>query len=386
MRQHNNPAPVHLAIGGMLAMVAAMGIGRFVYTPILPMMIDQAGLNAAQAGMIASSNFLGYMLGAMIAATSMLKGSRRAWLLGALIASTLTTTLMAWTDSYLQYLVVRFVGGLVSSWVLVFASALVIDRLVAAGRGELTAVLFGGVGVGIVLASLLTSYAATSGGNWRTAWLYSGVLGLILVAIVAYLVPDKEPSTSPTKSVVNESGRSISGLLGAYALFGFGYVITATFIVQLVRSAQYSLTVETWVWVLVGISAGPSIWMWNKVAKELGNSKAFGIACVILALGVGASVLIVNLAGLVFAAIMLGGTFMGITALGLVEARARSTSDPRHTLAMMTAAFGLGQIIGPGVAGHMRDSSGSFLLPSLMASCALLLAAILVQIGGSKTS
>lgn len=354
----NNPAPVSLAIGGMLAMAAAMGIGRFVYTPILPMMVEQAGLSAAQAGMIASSNFLGYMLGAMIAATSILKGSPRAWLLAALTASTVSTTLMAWTDSYMQFLLVRFIGGLVSSWVLVFASALVIERLVSAGRGELTAVLFAGVGVGIILASVLTSFAAAGGGNWRTAWLYSGVLGLLLVGIVALLVPDKEPAAVASGKSDTAGEGAIGSLLGAYALFGFGYVVTATFIVQLVRSADYSLVVETWIWVLVGITAAPSIWLWNKVASRLGNSRTFAIACVIEALGVAASVLVDNLGGLIFAAVVLGATFMGITAMGLVEARARTTRDPRHTLAMMTAAFGLGQIIGPGVAGYMRDASG----------------------------
>ena len=381
MTKIQNLSPLNLAVGGMLALVAAMGIGRFVYTPILPMMVQEIGLSASQAGMIASSNFFGYMLGALVAATSVLKGSRRKWLLAALIASAVTTILMTWTDGYVQFLLVRFTGGLVSAWVLVFASALVIERLAAAGRGELTAVLFAGVGVGIFIASLLTTLAAITGGGWRTAWLYNGILGLVLVIAVSYLVPNIESSETATTANTSSSGnrRPIKRLLAAYGLFGFGYVITATFIVQLVRSANYSLIVETWIWVLVGLSAVPSIWFWNKIASKLGTTKTFAIACFLEALGVGASVLVVNLGGLVFASILLGGTFMGITALGLVEARARSTHDPRQTLAMMTAAFGLGQILGPGIAGYMRDASGSFLLPTLLASSALVLAAILVQ-------
>ena len=381
--QHN-PAPLSLAIGGMLALVGAMGVGRFVYTPILPMMVQEIGLSASQAGVIASSNFLGYMLGAIIAATSILKGSRRMWLLAALIISAVTTILMALTDNYTQFLVLRFVGGVGSAWVLVFASALVIERLILAGRGELSAVLFGGVGVGIVIASLLTTLAAITGGSWHTAWLYSGVFTLMLVAVVAYLVPDQASVTESPQAALSENGRPLKWLLAAYSLFGFGYVITATFIVQMVRSANYSVSVETWIWVLVGLSATPSVWFWNKVSSRLGNSKAFAIACISEALGVGASVLVVNLGGLIFAAIFLGGTFMGITALGLVEARSRSTNDPRRALAMMTALFGLGQIIGPSLAGYMRDVSGNYLLPTLLASGALFVAAILVQIRTSS--
>ncbi len=380
MIRHYYPSPLSLAVGGMLALVAAMGIGRFVYTPILPMMVEDLGLTASQAGMIASVNYLGYMLGAAVAATSMLKGSPRIWLLAALIASAVTTIMMAWAQSYMQFLILRFAGGLCSAWVLVFASALVIGRLIASGRGEYSAVLFGGVGAGIIAASVLTTFAAATGGSWRTAWLYSGIMALVLAGAVASLVPDREPVVRAAKAHPPVNSWPGTWLLMAYGLFGFGYVITATFIVQLVRSADYSIVIETWIWVLVGLSAIPSVWLWNAVAERLGNSRAFATACIIEAIGVAASVLVVNLGGLIFAAIFLGGTFMGITALGLTEARARSHQDPRRSLAMMTAAFGLGQVIGPGFAGLLRDISGSFFLPTIVASAALLVAAMLVQI------
>ena len=380
MRPRHNPAPVKLAAGGLLALVVAMGIGRFVYTPILPMMVAELGLSTSQAGMIASANFAGYLIGAIIAATTWLKGSRRIWMLGALISSAITTLLMAWADSYLQFIVLRFAAGLFSAWVLVFASALIIDHLVNAGRGELSAVHFAGVGAGIVIASILTAYSQVSGGNWSSAWLYNGLFALLITAAVASLVTETEGESNTAKYSSNSVRRPIKWLLTAYGLFGFGYVITATFIIQMIRSSNYSLAVETWIWILVGLAAMPSVWFWNNAAKRLGNSNAFAVACFIEAIGVAASVLTVNLAGMILAALFLGGTFMGITALGLVEARIRSAGDPRHALAMMTAAFGLGQIIGPAVAGYLHDSSGSFLIPTLMASTALVAAAMLVQI------
>ena len=77
-----------------MALAVAIGIGRFVYTPILPPMIAALGLSKSAAGLIASANFLGYLLGALLAAMPSLPGSRRAWLLGALPASALTTA--AW--------------------------------------------------------------------------------------------------------------------------------------------------------------------------------------------------------------------------------------------------------------------------------------------------
>lgn len=363
----------------MLALVVAMGIGRFVYTPILPMMIEEIGLSASQAGVIASSNFAGYLLGAVIAATSLLKGSRRVWMLAALSASAVTTILMAWTDGYLQFLLLRFAAGVFSAWVLVFASALIIGQLVAAGRARLSALHFAGVGAGIIAASLLTAVAAHTAGGWRGAWLYNGAFALILAGCVACLV-DESGETAMSAKTRGDGHRTIIWLLAAYGLFGFGYVITATFIIQIVRALNYSLAIETWIWVLVGAAAVLSVWFWDNIANRVGNCRAFAMACICESIGVAASVLLANIAGLVFASLLLGGTFMGITALGLAEAHNRCKGDLRHALAMMTAVFGIGQIAGPVAAGYMHDISGSFLLPSLLASGALLAAAMLVHI------
>ncbi len=371
IREH----PWALAVGGMLAMASAIGIGRFVYTPILPMMVAQEGLSAGQAGMIASSNYAGYLIGALVAATSMLKGPPRAWLLGALLASAMTTLAMAWTDTYAEYLALRFLGGAVSALVLVFATALVIGRLAKIGRGGLVTALFAGVGLGVILAALLSGLALHMESGWRGAWINAGAASLITAALVAILVPShREDAASPAASR-SVSDRPLASLLAAYGLFGFGYVITATFIIQIVRSAHYSAEIEIAIWVLVGLCGAPSVWLWNHYAAIAGNSKAFSMACVVLAVGVVASVALPGLWGLIPSAVFFGSTFMAIGGLGLMEARERSTRNPRHIFAMMTAAFGVGQIIGPAVGGYMSDAFGGFLLPSLLASSLLMIAA-----------
>ena len=137
------------------------------------------------------------------------------------------------------FLALRFAGGAASALVLVYGSALVLERLAAAGRGGLSAVHFAGVGVGIAVSALLVSGLAGSGLGWRWQWLAGGLASLAAVAIVATLVPDQaEP---PPIRRRGERHRGLIALIAAYGLFGFGYVITATFLVAIVAAGMRSV-------------------------------------------------------------------------------------------------------------------------------------------------
>src|SRR6478752_2133695 len=114
-----NKSPLSLAFGGLLAIAAGIGVGRFVYTPILPPMVEALGLTKSEAGLIASANFVGYLVGALLAAVR-LPGSRRAWLIGALAANALALAAMGVANSLALFLLLRFIAGLVSALTLIF--------------------------------------------------------------------------------------------------------------------------------------------------------------------------------------------------------------------------------------------------------------------------
>jgi predicted MFS family arabinose efflux permease len=368
-----------IALGGLIALAAGMGIGRFVYTPVLPFMEEALGLTKPQAGIIASVNFLGYLLGALAASLSALPGGRRAWFLGALGASAVTTGAMGLTTSMTIFLGLRFVGGVASAFVLVFASALVLDRLASLGRPGLSAIHFAGVGVGIAVSAILVSGLSAGGAGWQAQWLASGAVALVALAVVMWLVPAGEEDDRSAAAANGASiDRRLIGLIVAYGLFGFGYVITATFISTMVRTAPQLQPIEPVVWLVVGLAAIPSIALWTWVGRRWGNDRSFALACVVEAFGVALSVLVIDPSALLIAAALLGGTFMGITALGFIYARDLTPGDPRRSLALMTAAFGLGQMIGPTFAGVTFAIGDSFLLPSLVATAALVIAAYLV--------
>ena len=368
-----------IAFGGLVALAAGMGVGRFVYTPVLPFMEEALGLTKPQAGIIASVNFLGYLLGALVAASSTLPGGRRVWLFAALAVSAVSTGAMGLTSSLPVFLGLRFAGGVASAFVLVFASALVLDRLAVAGRSSLLAIHFAGVGVGIAVSAVLVSGLSAGGAGWQAQWMTSGAVALVALAAVAWLVPSEHGTTQPPTTASRTGlNRRLTALIVAYGLFGFGYVITATFISAMVRITPDLRSIEPVVWLVVGLAAIPSIALWTWIGRRWGNDRSFALACVVEALGVAMSVLTTNAFVVAVGAALLGGTFMGITALGFIFARDLTTGDPRRSLAFMTAAFGLGQMIGPTFAGVTYRFGDSFLLPSLVATAALVVAAVLV--------
>ena len=226
--------PVWLAVGGLIALAAALGVGRFVYTPILPLMVEDLGMTKTMAGALASANFAGYLIGALVAASSAMLDSRRRWLIAALSVSAVTTGAMGFVESTPAFFVLRFLGGFASAFVLVFSSALVLDRLGAVGRSKLAVVHFAGVGSGIAASAILVSILVAAGSEWRSLWLASGLLSLLCLGIVYTLIPDRTELHTPSTSGAAPPNSALRSLVFAYGLFGFGYVITATFLVAIV--------------------------------------------------------------------------------------------------------------------------------------------------------
>jgi predicted MFS family arabinose efflux permease len=368
---------VSTALGGLIATAAALGIGRFVYTPILPPMIEALKLSKSEAGLIASANFVGYLIGALLAAMPRLPGSRRLWL-GSLAVSAATTAGMGLGQTFAAFLILRFVGGAASAFVLILASTVVLEHLAEAERNELSAVHFAGVGTGIAISAGLVAALLHLGQGWRALWLASGVLSLAALLAAALLLPRFANSTTQTgKQTSGVASPGLQRLIVAYGLFGFGYIITATFLVAIVRATSAIQALEPLIWIVFGMAAVPSVALWARIQTALGIPTTFAIACVVEAAGVLASVLWPTTLGIFLTAILVGGTFMGLTALGLMEARARTFGDARRALALMTGAFGLGQIVGPLFAGIASDRLGSFTAPSIVAALGLVIAALL---------
>ena len=165
----------------------------------------------------------------------------------------------------------------------------------------------------------------------------------------------------------------------SYGLFGFGYVITATFLVTIARLSATGPFVEFLCWFIAGLTAAVALFAWKPLVRPLGLGGVYVAALLVEAAGVLATVALPPSAAPLIGGALFGATFLAITAYGLQIGRKLSPDSPRRILAMMTAAFGVGQIVGPVVAGWIAERSGSFTVPTVIAAVALVACAALVM-------
>lgn len=249
---------LRFAFAGMIAMAVAMGIGRFVYTPILPGMMEELHLSAADAGWIASANYLGYLAGAFAAAGGWAHGRERLLMLAGLGASALLAALMGLSDTIAAFLVIRFLAGLASAFVMVFLASIVFSHLAAAGRSDLQAWHFGGVGLGIAVSSVLMAALVSEHAGWAAGWLWSAAISACGFIVVALLVDSGPLASGDTgREPALPKDRSLTKVIVAYGLFGFGYVVTATFLVAIVRQGGGGRVFEAVVWMVTGLAGFP---------------------------------------------------------------------------------------------------------------------------------
>jgi predicted MFS family arabinose efflux permease len=370
--------PVALAFGGLAAMAAALGIGRFVYTPILPAMMSALGWSKSDAGLVASANLFGYFAGALLAGWPFAIARPRFWLLAGLAISAASTAAMGLPSDIVSFISLRFIGGVASAFVIVCSATLVLERLSLLGRRSLSAIQFAGIGFGIVISAIAVSAMLAWGAGWRSLWIGTGSLAMLAAVAAALLIrPADNVAVSVKPDAAGALPSGIGAIILAYGLFGFGYIITATFLVAIVRLTDQVRVLEPWVWTLFGLAAIPSVTVWSWLGKRIGILNAFAAACAVEAVGVATSVEWVTIPGVCLSALLLGGTVVGITVQGFMAGRMLSAGHPHQTFARMTASFSIGQMVGPLLAGYLSERFGDFRVASLIAAGALVVAAAL---------
>lgn len=366
--------PVGVALSGLVALATAMGIGRFAFTPLLPMMQDDAGLSVAAGGWLASVNYAGYLLGALTAMRLPI-GPVAAVRTG-LAAVGVTTLMMGCTDSFAAWAVLRTVAGAASAWVLIFASAWCLERLAVLRRPLLGGAVFAGVGFGIALTGLICLALMRFELRSSRAWMVLGLLSFGLTAAVWRTFTsqsdgaDHAPRRAP--HAMRWDRESLRMVL-CYGAFGFGYIIPATFLPAMAKRIIHDATVFGWSWPVFGFAAFLSTLTVSLLQRRFGNRTLWIAAQLIMAAGVALPALWSGITAIMLAALLAGGTFMVITMVGIQEARTAGGAQAPALIAAMTAAFAAGQVAGPLAVSVLADAPNGLSI-SLLSAAALLTA------------
>lgn len=378
------------ALACMVTLAVAMGLGRFAFTPMLPIMLGEGKLELAGGGVLASLNYLGYFLGAVSCAAIGIKAS--SMVRGGLAATAALLVGMGLLHSFAGWGLLRGAAGVMSAWVFVFASGWGLRRLAETNSPTLAGVIYTGPGIGIAMTGLLGGAL----GRWgsEVGWIGLGLLAVVLIAIIWRVFDDGEAAQgSGSKGPVAAGTVTASGadrsdaiwLVALYGLAGFGYIITATFLPVIARQALPGSFWPDFFWPLFGAAIIPGALIGARAPTHWDNRLLLAAAYALQALGVVLSVAWPTIIGFALGSLLLGMPFTAITLFAMREARRLRGNSAAGLIGYATASYGVGQIIGPLFAAPLAQRTGSFEQPLLVAAAALALGAVLFAVVWSKS-
>ncbi|MFD7002997.1 YbfB/YjiJ family MFS transporter [Streptomyces mirabilis] len=358
-------SPWHHVAQAAAALAAGMGVGRFVYTPILPLMHAGAGLSAGAGANLATANYIGYLLGALVGILAPAVVRSRVLLRISLVALTGTLAAMPATHDTAVWFALRLLAGVASALIFVIAVSSLLSHL-REYPAHLPGWAFGGVGAGIALSGLLVLLLRPVA-DWRAAWWASAALAAVLAVASWNLRPEAPPTTTQapqapqpiqaaqateatavTAATVDDSRgprtyRWFTALFASYTLEGIGYIIAGTFLVAAIEQSSPG-PLGGGAWVLVGLAAVPSSALWARLGRRWSRPDLLLAALVVQAVGIALPALIGGAPAALVSAVLFGATFIGVSTLAL--ATGAHLEFPR-SVALLTAGYSVGQILGP---------------------------------------
>lgn len=348
---------------GILGLLLFLGIARFSYTPLLPLMREQAGLGVAAGGWLAAINYGGYLSGALTAMTISDLGLKDRLYRASMVLAVASTVMMGLADSALMWAISRFVAGLSTAGGMLLGSGLIMNWLMRNRHRSELGIHFSGIGLGIagvsVVVAILSHWL-----DWRSQWFALAALGA-LVAVPAWRWlprPDLTPlAASGAHMQDRPPGRAFLLLMmAAYFCAGAGFVVSATFMVAQVNSLPGMAGKGAWVFLVAGMAAAPACIVWDLIARRTGQLQALMLASGLQAFGILLPVMGDGLLAALAGAVLFGGTFAGIVSMVMAMAGRFYPTRPAKLMSKLTAAYGVAQIAAPAITGLLAGQQGSY--------------------------
>jgi predicted MFS family arabinose efflux permease len=367
-------SPLIRLLACFVALMMAMGIGRFALTPQLPHLLSEGQIDLTAAGLIAAANYLGYLVGAVDAMLSRRPEQVRRRLLGGLWLCVLLTLASYWANGFWSHLLLRFGTGVASAWVLVMITALSQPLAAAAGRPRLGALVFAGPGLGIFLTGLLALVANLLGQTSATLWLvYAAVALLMLLGVLCFL-PQPSATVAASQSVVSAGNQGIGRLGVVYGLYGLGYIIPATFLSQMANAQFHGQWQADLFWPCFGLAAAIGVVLVS-LRRQAANTTRQWLTLTLWMQAAGVfACLLGNGPGLALGVILCGIPFLACMQLVMQRSRELAPHASQRNAGLLTACFALGQLSGPLLAALSSHFSGGLQPALVIAGSGLLLA------------
>lgn len=371
------------ALGPSLAAAAVlaigMGFGRFAFTGLYPLMVNEGILTIHSGTLAASANYAGYLIGALMVA-----GAKPADARGLSIATAMLSVVclaaLTWVHAPWGIVAIRGLAGVVSAIAMIAASLWLLQHM---GHAHGAPLLYSGVGIGIVLSAELIAAGHDAGLHSTAIWLVLAIVSLVLIflampALRAQPKPELHFGHGSAGNAHASSGSTLDAvrLIVIYGLAGFGYIITATYLPLLIKGALGSVN-PIHVWAVFGVGAVPSCFLWHSLHVRYGTRITLVLNLIVQAIGVALPALDHSALSYLASALLVGGTFMGTVTIAMPAARRLAHAVRFNMIAGMTAAYGIGQIVGPLAANALYASSHSFTASLLTAAGTLVIATLL---------
>jgi predicted MFS family arabinose efflux permease len=348
---------------GIFSLILALGVARFAYTPLLPLMQQQAGLGVAAAGWLAAINYAGYLSGALIASRiSSLVLKDRLYRIGMVLAI-VSTLVMGLSTNVVVWALSRYVAGLTSAAAMLLGTGLIMNWLIRHNHRSEMGIHFSGLGLGIAgcagAVMLFTPWL-----DWREQWFAFTALGCVLLVPALLWLPPPDNS-GLTKSGIKLQDKPPTPLylrvfMAAYFCAGFGYVVSVTFIVAIVNHLPGLAGWGNLAFLAIGIGAAPACIIWDLIARRTGDLNALILAAVLQIAGILLPVIVPGPWAAMLGALLFGGTFIGMVSLVLSMAGRYYPTMPAKMMGKMTLSYGVAQIMGPAITGMIGARFGSY--------------------------
>lgn len=343
----NNNTSILLA--GILALTVGVGVARFVFTSLLPTMLDDF-ISISFAGVLASINYAGYLSGSLFSIFIKDIHSKVRFFKIGLVLCVVTSLLLGITENSLLWGISRYLAGFGAAMALVVGSAIVMLKLQNTNKTKAMGIHFSGLGFSIVITDLLMRAVFYFGGSWQDAWLVLAFFGVIFSTYSAYILSfDKEPKANIVKHKFDKTLFSplVIVLILAYFTEGVGMVVQATFLPDIVNSLEGLEGYGGYTWLAVGIAGIPASILWMRLAHRFGSINIMIAAMLLQIIGILIPIFSSNIYLNLISGIFFGATFIGLVALFMNFGGQLASKNPVFIMGAITAAYGVGQIVAP---------------------------------------